>query len=117
MEKLINSIVAVVLICMAVWVLMPASDAADTPYCDRRDVQNVVMMGTRTFIQKHLKSPYTARFGHVKPVQVSKCVFRTQSYVDSQNGFGAMVRLGFDVTFEIDPENDSVNLINLEWIR
>lgn len=51
-----------------------------------------------------LKSPSSAVFPSFTSIPFSRvgdCSFRFQGYVDSQNGFGAMIRSDFDVTVRL----------------
>lgn len=115
MNRVISTFILAMLVSMSFWALMPVSDAKDTPFCDRRDVYNVVVIGTRTHMQKYLKAPSTARFGVIKPIQIDTCEFNIKSHVDAQNSFGAMVRSNFDITFKFEPDGSNVRITNLEW--
>lgn len=62
-------------------------------------------------IERHLKSPASAKFplssaSSVKISQLGKCKYRVESYVDSQNAFGAMIRTPFSITVEGVPTKD-----------
>ena len=64
------------------------------------------------FVKQSLKSPSTAEFpGTDEKLRQVKHLgdFRYQinSWVDSQNGFGAMVRSGFECIVKIDKENST----------
>jgi len=65
-------------------------------------------------IERHLKSPSTAKFplSNASTVTISasgKCKYQIDSYVDSQNAFGATVRTPFSITVEGFPAKD-------EWL-
>lgn len=65
-------------------------------------------------IERHLKAPASAKFplsnsSSVRINAVGKCKYRVESYVDSQNAFGAMVRTPFSITVEGNPAKD-------EWL-
>ena len=47
---------------------------------------------SQTFVRNYLKSPSTASFPIDSKVSHSENVYYVRSYVDSQNGFGAMIR-------------------------
>jgi hypothetical protein len=56
---------------------------------------------SRKFVEVALKSPATARFPDISSVEVKAlggCMFSVRAYVDSQNGFGAMIRTGYLAT-------------------
>lgn len=80
----------------------------DTP--EQRDIsdcnpRHVYDMATQ-FVERRLKSPSTADFGPFRDAKVtsltpeknSACKFLVTGRVDSQNGFGAMIRSEFIVT-------------------
>jgi hypothetical protein len=50
-------------------------------------------------VEGHLKAPSTAEFASYNPANITQegNTFYVRSYVDSQNGFGAMVRSDFEV--------------------
>jgi hypothetical protein len=75
---------------------------------------------TQIFVKRNLKSPSTAEFpssydftaGEVEVPTYGK-VWRVVGYVDSQNGFGAMIRTSF--TCELKPIGDKWQLIDLTF--
>ncbi len=56
-------------------------------------------------VKKRLRSPSTAKFPwqapDIAPIDGQKCSWRVTGYVDSQNGFGAMVRSHYSVDVKI----------------
>jgi hypothetical protein len=56
---------------------------------------------TRTLVQKNLKSPASARFSDFRVMDSSGPYFQTMITVDSQNGFGAMIRNDAVVAFKL----------------
>jgi len=56
----------------------------------------------QTFVKRHLKAPATAEFpwspDEYSIVSLGDGRWKVSSYVDAQNGFGAMVRSRWDVT-------------------
>ena len=89
----------------------------DTP--EQRDMsdckpRNVYDMATQ-FVERRLKSPSTADFGPFRDAKVtsltpeknSACKFLVTGQVDSQNGFGAMIRSEFTVTLSKDKGQSS----------
>ncbi|MEK7101269.1 MAG: hypothetical protein AAB921_04195 [Patescibacteria group bacterium] len=62
-----------------------------------------VFVDAQGVILKALKSPSTAKFpssSHATIVRGKDDVFKVDSYVDSQNGFGAMIRSEWSVLFQ-----------------
>jgi len=90
----------------------------DTP--EQRDISDcsnlrrVHDMATQ-FVERRLKSPSTADFGPFRDAKVmsltpeknSACKFLVTGQVDSQNGFGAMIRSEFTVTLSKDKGQSS----------
>lgn len=63
-----------------------------------RDNSIMAYIMMETFIKRRLKSPSTADFQGLwsgRTVTKSHTVYSTRSYVDSQNGFSAMIRTKF----------------------
>ena len=57
----------------------------------------------QAIVSKALKSPSTAKFpssSHATITRAGENIFKVDSYVDSQNGFGAMIRSEWSVMFE-----------------
>lgn len=68
------------------------------------------------FVTRSLKSPATADFASYNPKNVSyigDCKHRVSSYVDAQNGFGALVRTNFTVEVQYNKASDNYSLINI----
>jgi hypothetical protein len=49
-------------------------------------------MGYEVAVKIPLKSPSTAEYGRVDVEQVATNIYKVSGYIDSQNGFGAMIR-------------------------
>lgn len=62
---------------------------------------------SQNFVKQRLKSPATAKFPYVNDrgvdvVPDGKCGFLVSAYVDSQNGFGAVVRSHYQASLSYD---------------
>ena len=74
------------------------------------DKKSHLMDMSRTQICRHLKAPSTAKFPtstseySFKQSTDNKNVFIVMSYVDAQNGFGALIRKNFVIKFEVNEE-------------
>ncbi|REH54540.1 hypothetical protein C7448_10260 [Tenacibaculum gallaicum] len=66
------------------------------------------------FVERQLKSPSTAKFPSLNKSKVEKSnnEYKISSYVDSQNGFGAMIRSNYTVKLR-KKENGNISLINI----
>lgn len=65
----------------------------------------------KAIIEKQLAAPASAKFAKpsddgVKVRKTGACEYRVDSFVDSQNGFGAMLRTHFSLTVTGIPEED-----------
>lgn len=63
----------------------------------------------KSIVEKRLSSPGSAKFASLsnRSVKVKKtgvCEYRVESFVDSQNGFGALIRTNFTITVTGVPE-------------
>lgn len=52
------------------------------------------------YIEERLTSPSSAEFTFTSNLQLDDKTFKMEGYVDSQNGFGAMIRSQFSGTLE-----------------
>lgn len=68
-----------------------------------------------SFVEKRLKAPSTADFASYSSSQVTELggnKYKVVSYVDSENGFGAMIRTNFEVVVR-DNGDETWNLISI----
>jgi len=57
------------------------------------------------FVNSSLRAPSTSQFGNLLVMAGDeKCHYRVSGHVDSQNGFGAMIRTNFTFEMRFDPE-------------
>nr|WP_315152322.1 hypothetical protein [uncultured Flavobacterium sp.] len=81
------------------------------------DIKAVVIVAAQMEVEENLKSPSTADFPwDIEPVKANDSTYTIVSYVDSQNGFGAMIRANFmvEVTIDRQTKNTKAKLIMLE---
>lgn len=97
----------------------PTQKVETNPYATSSEMAYVM---AQNFIRVALKSPSTADFPFTdyKYKQTDSVTHVVQSYVDSENGFGAMVRSNYTITLEfkggsdIDQRNWEVRDVVLE---
>ncbi|MDT0687827.1 hypothetical protein [Autumnicola psychrophila] len=67
-------------------------------------------------IKSKLKSPSTSEFPGVRGTSIKKDVdtFYVRSYVDSQNGFGAMMRTNFEVKVMFVGDKVKTSILKLQ---
>jgi hypothetical protein len=70
-------------------------------------------------VKAQLKAPSSAKFAPLNQQHISRITrqeyhYRVQSYVDSQNSFGAMLRSDFDCSVHYDPSTDQWHLDDLQ---
>lgn len=63
----------------------------------------------KSIVEKNLTSPGSAKFASagnsaVKIKKTGSCEYRIESFVDSQNGFGALLRTHFTITVKGIPD-------------
>lgn len=71
---------------------------------------------SQNFVKRQLKAPSTADFPSGVSqfsVAIGGCQFLINSYVDSQNSFGAMVRSRYTATMEYLPKEDVWRAVSL----
>ena len=93
---LVAFIAIVVMVVVVVWAGANSEEyAEDTARTSARS-------HAQTFVKRHLKAPATAEFpwgmDEYSIVSLGDGRWKVSSYVDAQNGFGAMVRSQWDVT-------------------
>lgn len=81
---------------------------SSAPKCDA----TMAHIMASNFVKQRLKAPTTAKFPYTSDPAVSvtplgDCKFAVVSYVDSQNGFGAMVRSRFSATMTSTPDGQT----------
>ncbi|EPK6349207.1 hypothetical protein O8Q47_002703 [Proteus mirabilis] len=67
-------------------------------------------LASNHIIKRVLKSPSSAKFPHYSEVEIypaGLCSFQIDSYVDSQNGFGAMIRSYYVAVVTYDEKTES----------
>ncbi|QXP61542.1 hypothetical protein [Olleya sp. HaHaR_3_96] len=76
---------------------------------------NEAVIASQKFVERQLKTPSTAKFPALFKAKVKKKngSFIITSYVDSQNGFGAMIRSNYTVELNQKPNGD-VSLIDIK---
>jgi hypothetical protein len=68
-----------------------------------------------------LRSPATAKFPDINELNVDvkysiDCMFFIKSYVDSQNGFGALVRNSYSMTVQFLPNERSWQAMDIDIV-
>mgnify|MGYP000358961486 CR=1 FL=1 len=71
------------------------------------------------FVKKQLKSPSTAEFPNlytdgVTVAYIGDCTHIVSSYVDSQNGFGAVTRSTYSAELKSDPKTGEYTLLGID---
>ncbi|MCP4407472.1 MAG: hypothetical protein GY807_06880 [Gammaproteobacteria bacterium] len=84
-------------------------------YCEKSNAEAIALSNIQQYAKSTLKSPRSARFGYMKLIKNGQCVWYTASYVDAQNGFGAMLRKEFAAAIMFDTEHQQWEMIGFEW--
>jgi len=74
------------------------------------------LIASQNFVETRLTSPSSAEFSYDyenKVQQINDTTFRVVGWVDSQNGFGAMVRSNYTCTIIFYPKTEKVSYNNL----
>lgn len=70
---------------------------------EETEIKAYVVVAAQTKVEDYLKSPSTADFPwSIEPLKINDSTYTVVSYVDAQNGFGAMIRANFMVEVTID---------------
>lgn len=72
--------------------------------------RNLALACAKTKVKEQLKAPSTADFQPSRDMRVETAdnlSYKIAGYVDSQNGFGAMIRSNFTCDLTVHPESDS----------
>lgn len=62
--------------------------------------KSTAIVASENYVKQMLKSPATAKFTLIKTINISKEKVEVRQYVDSQNGFGAIIRNEYSCTVE-----------------
>jgi hypothetical protein len=84
-----------------VFALSGCTSSSSTPTSTSHDNASMAYVQAENFVKLSLKSPSTAKFpffGEGK--ETTTDTYIVDSYVDSQNGFGAMIRSNFSITLQ-----------------
>lgn len=119
----INSIV-IVLILIGILIVMfwGLSENGKASDWITKDASTQAYKKAIEYAKGELKAPATAVFPSIKDSEVSvkrednTQKYEVRGYVDSQNGFGALVRTNFTAVLEQDKMNDWKR-IDLRWYR
>ncbi|OXX59202.1 hypothetical protein [Vibrio sp. V15_P4S5T153] len=88
----------------------------DHDYCN--DEMGAYIAGTR-LIKDHLKSPSSAKFPRYSNGNITKkigeCRYLSLGYVESQNGFGVMVKTEYDVEVVYEKSLRQWDLVNFNF--
>ena len=73
------------------------------------------LVGSQTYIEGMLKSPGSAKFDSSLDgvIQINDTTFTVKSYVDSQNGFGALLRTHYSCKVVFHRKDDTYNVENV----
>src|SRR3989339_367649 len=78
-----------------------SSDSSSSSYSTTDDNSTMSYVQANNFVKLALKSPSTADFPFFgEGVKISTGTYKVDSYVDSQNGFGAMIRSNYSITLQ-----------------
>lgn len=96
-------LVGVVVAVAAGYWLLTSGDARPTECGD----ETMAYVMSQNFVKRQLRSPGGADFPTMptaKSVRTGECSFSVVSYVDAQNGFGAMIRSNYTATMTYHPD-------------
>ncbi|MEZ5715195.1 MAG: hypothetical protein R3D85_08510 [Paracoccaceae bacterium] len=81
--------------------------------------ETLAFVMSQDFVKRQLKAPSTAEFpagrGNYRSQAVGDCTFRVSSYVDAQNGFGAMLRTHYSATMVLFPSQGSWSALEVKF--
>ena len=104
-----NAIITIVVIIFIILVI--AAMGSGSSFDDNRDYKREAYIMSQEFIKDELKSPSTAKFPTYTSISVIEAsdkhkeygdheVYEVDAYVDSENGFGAMIRTDYFMTLK-----------------
>ncbi|WP_374075174.1 hypothetical protein [Bdellovibrio bacteriovorus] len=109
-----NLVSAIILV---VFLLLGLGSGQTSPEVTCADTTSAFVM-SQQFVEGRLKAPTTAKFPMInaKGVEVAyagECVHIISSYVDSQNGFGAMIRTKYVAKIRYNKADETYSLLEL----
>ncbi|MNJ48022.1 hypothetical protein D3C77_432010 [compost metagenome] len=107
--SLIVAVTVVILVIVWGWYYMWSTSPQRELDAQAKDCSNTTLafVMSQNYVKQRLKSPSSAEFPYVidRGVQVvpdGQCGFYVSAYVDSQNGFGAMIRSSYQANISYD---------------
>lgn len=98
-QKIFSAILMILLFVIIINIFIPDNDKNTTTETTQEVTESQAYIISKNYVESILKSPSTADFPLLDygAVEISEDKFQVNGYVDSQNGFGAMVRSNFTV--------------------
>lgn len=102
-EKSKRVLVGIILIsfCVSLMAIGAAGDSAPSVPAVQDPSEIIAFAVSQGFVESTLKAPSTAKFSSQRDVaDLGEGRYRVRSYVDSQNGFGAMIRSDWETVLK-----------------
>lgn len=82
--------------------------------CGRKN-ETTAFVASQSLIKKQLHAPTTAKFpwSSISSKAIGDCKYRVVSHLDSQNGFGAMIRTNYTMVLFHDPALDTWTILDV----
>ncbi len=104
------------IIAFVIFKVCSSGGTESTTSWENEDHSAAAWVFTQTYVENNLKSPSTAKFpwGYSDYVQRNGTTYTINSYVDSQNSFGAMIRTKFSATVQ-ETSKDNFKMISFQF--
>ncbi|KND51237.1 MAG: hypothetical protein ABA06_02915 [Parcubacteria bacterium C7867-001] len=117
----ILGVVVVIILCVVASQMLNStpSPVTSSPVQQKSEENSDVdaYIDAQAIVKKALKSPSTAKFPSSSEAKISRAgenIFNVESYVDSQNSFGAMIRSDWSVMFEYVGDQLDIYAISID---
>lgn len=111
--RLAVSVAVILLAIIWGWLYLWSNSPQREIDAEKKDCGNTTLafVMSQNFVKQRLKSPSSAKFPYVNDRGVNvlpdgKCGFLVSAYVDSQNGFGAMIRSQYQASISYDRKTE-----------
>lgn len=109
--------IAIFLLCLVFITVLVAGCGESEPTID--DKKSFAWSAAENEVEQQLKSPSTAKFqwydsDNVKQTE-EEDVFLVKAYVDSENGFGAMIRTNYIAKIKVNYERETYTLLDIAF--
>lgn len=115
-RKEVNMWIGIIIVAIIIFIIYIASqfNYSDDTTDEHVDYRSYSQVYTEDYIESLLKSPSTAEFGTAEITETSFGNYHIKNYVDSENSFGAMIRMNYECDITWSGNNYEIENVTTE---